>query len=188
MIGRLPTTLLVDGEERGIRTDYRTILTVFVAIKDPELNDYEKTIVILECIYEDVTFLNDSNSLEAVEMANWFMDGGSSVSDDAPSRNSKPVLDWEQDEQMIFAAINKVAGREIRNDEYLHWWTFLGYFNSLGECLLNTVILIRDKKNNRKKLDKTEEEFYKKNKSLIDIKRKKTARDLADEAALNDLL
>lgn len=185
MIGKLPKSLEVDGEERQIRTDYHIILIIFCAINDPELSEYEKVMVLLDCIYEDVSFINDGNVEEALEKANWFMDGGTSEKDES---DSKPKIDWEQDEQMIFSAINHVAGREIRNDDYLHWWTFLGYFNSLGECLLNTVINIRDKKNNHKPLEKWEEEYYKKNKSIIDIKKKPTVQDMRDMQALNDLL
>lgn len=55
---------------------------------------------------------------------------------------------------------------------YIHWWTFLGYFNEIGEGLFSTVINIRQKKNKGKKFEKYEQDFYQNNKDLIDLKKK----------------
>ena len=97
-------------------------------------------------------------------------------------------MDWEQDESIIFSAINKVAGCETREKEYIHWWTFLGYFSEIGEGLFSTVINIRQKKNKGKKLEKYEQEFYRSNKQLIDLKEKYTAEEQAEIDRLNELL
>jgi len=70
----------------------------------------------------------------------------------------------------------------------MHWWTFLGYFNEIGECLLSTVINIRQKKNKGKKLEKYEQEFYRANKSLIDIKTRYTPEEQAEKERLLKLL
>lgn len=35
------------------------------------------------------------------------------------------VMDWEQDEPILFPAINQVAGCEVRSVPYIHWWTFV---------------------------------------------------------------
>ena len=47
MIGALPETLTVGGEEYPIRTDYRNVLQVFEAFQDPELTQEEKWIVVI---------------------------------------------------------------------------------------------------------------------------------------------
>ena len=46
---------------------------------------------------------------------------------------------------------------------YLHWWTFMGYFCSIGESTLSTVVSIRDKILKGKKLEKYETEFRRDN-------------------------
>ena len=120
-------------------------------------------------------------------MAVWFLDGGM-VHEDSNYNKSKKIIDWEQDEQMIFSAVNKVAGKETRAVEYIHWWTFLGYFNEVGEGLLSTVISIRQKKNKGKKLEKYEQDFYRENKSLIDIKTRLSAEEQAEKERLEKLL
>ena len=107
----------------------------------------------------------------------WFLDGG----DTPKSQNQRKILDWEQDESIIFPAINKVAGCETREVKYLHWWTFLGLFNEIGDGLFSQVMNIRGKKSKGKKLEKWEREFYSTHKELIDLKRKATSQDEQQE-------
>ena len=83
-------------------------------------------------------------------------------------------MDWEQDEQLIFSAVNDIARVETRIQPYIHWWTFLGYFNEIKEGLFSSVIMIRQKRAKGKTLDKSEREFYRENKELIDLKQKYT--------------
>lgn len=187
MLGRLPTTLNINGIERAIRTDFRVALLIFQAYSDPELCDREKTWVMLDCLYEDIENIPAEDIQEAINKAVWFLDGGT-LHEDTKYKSTKKVIDWEQDEQIIFSAVNKVAGKEIRTVDYLHWWTFLGYFNEIGECLLSTVINIRQKKNKGKKLEKYEQEFYRENKSLIDIKTRLSAEEQAEKEYLEKLL
>lgn len=181
MIGKLPTTLDIDGKEYKIRTDYRIVLTIFEAFNDIELKDNEKIYVMLELLYEE----KPDNLEEAIKQANWFLDGGKQYEE---FNKTKKVMDWEQDESIIFSAVNKVAGYETRSKEYIHWWTFLGYFSEIGEGLFSTVINIRQKKNRGKKLEKYEQEFYKNNKQLIDLKQKYTTEEQNEIDRLNEIL
>ena len=73
------------------------------------------------------------------------------------------TIDWEKDSQLISSAVNKVAGQEVRAVEYMHWWTFMGYFNAIGESALSTVVGIRNKIAKGKKLEKYEMEFRRDN-------------------------
>lgn len=182
MIGVLPTTLEVNGIDYKILSDYRVALLIFQAFNDPELTEYEKLCVCLECLYEEVP---EDNSQEALEKAMWFLDGG-----DIPKSEKVPkkIMDWEQDESIIFPALNKVAGYETRSVEYLHWWSFLGLFNEVGEGLYSQVMNIRNKKAKNKKLEKWEREFYNEHKNLIDLKRKYSAEEQEEMERINKLL
>lgn len=187
MIGRLPKELNVNGTDRAIRSDFRVALLIMQAYNDPELSDQEKARTMMECLYEDYEGLSHEDYQEAYDKAVWFLDGGT-VDEGSKHQQSKKVMDWEQDEQMIFSAVNKVAGKETRAIDYIHWWTFLGYFNEIGEGLLSTVINIRQKKNKGKKLEKHEQEFYRENKALIDIKVKLSAEEQAEKEYYEKLL
>lgn len=186
MIGRLPTSLEVNGNIYDIRSDFRDCLTILQAFNDDELSDTEKQVVMLECLYVDWEDIPQEDIVEAISKAIWFLNCGDTISD--THTNSKPVYDWEQDEQMIFSSINKVAGREVRALDYLHFWSFIGFFNEIGEGMFSSVVNIRSKKNKHKKLEKHEQEFYKENKNIIDLKRRYTNQELADLQALDEIL
>ena len=188
MIGRLPEQLSINGTERAIRTDFRVALLIFQAFNDPDLTTYEQGRVMIDCLYENSSNIPGSDYEEAYKKAIWFLDGGIEGPKGEGGNAPKKVMDWEQDEQIIFSAVNKVAGFETRASDYIHWWTFLGYFNEVGEGLFTTVINIRNKLNKGKKLDKVEKEFYKENRTLIDLKTKYSAEQQAEIDRLNKLL
>lgn len=181
MIGRLPTTLIIDEKEYKIRSDYRIALTIFEALEDVELNEKDKMRVMLELLYEEFPI----NIEEALKKASWFLDGGKQYEE---FNKTKKVMDWQQDESIIFSAVNKVAGFETREKEYIHWWTFLGYFSEIGEGLFSTIINIRQKKNKGKKLEKYEQDFYRNNKQLIDLKPRYTKEEQEEIDRLNAIL
>ena len=185
MIGRLPVTLEVAGEEREIRTDYRDILTIMEAYNDPELTDREKIWVMLNIVYVDWGLIPVEAYQEAAERAVWFLDCGQEDDNKKPPRK---LMDWEQDEPILFPAINKVAGREVRAVEYMHWWTFMGYFMEIEDGTFSMVLGIRQKRAKGKKLEKWEQEFYQANKAMCDIKTKYTAEEQAEIEYWNKLL
>lgn len=187
MIGVLPATVQIGGREYTLNTDYRVALTVFMAIADVELTNTNKANVMMYSLLQEADALPTQDYVEACEKLSWYLDGGEDYKKKEASK--KPVLDWEQDEQLIFSAINKVAGQEVRAVDYMHWWTFLGLFREIDEkSLITTVIGIRQKKNSGKKLDKHEQEFYRKNKSMIDIKRRYNEAEQAELDEINRLL
>lgn len=188
MIGYLPKELNINGANRAIWSDFRTALLIFMACSDPELDDQEKAMAIIECLYQDSDSIPPEDYQEANDKAVWFLEGGGTQDEDSKHQQSKKVMDWEQDERIIFSAVNKVAGYETRAIEYLHWWTFLGYFNEIGEGLFTTVINIRSKKNKGKKLEKYEQDFYRENKSLIDLKTRLSAEEQEEIDYYNKLL
>lgn len=174
MIGALPTTLCVAGEERRIRSDFRTALLILEACADPDLTEYDKSVVCVECLFEDE--IPSDQYDEALRLACWFIDGGNV----AHSRVNVRVIDWAQDEAMIFPAINKVAGREIRAEQYVHWWTFLGYFQEIGEGALSTIVGIRYKMARGKPLEKWERDFLRDNGEKIRLKQRYSAEEQAE--------
>lgn len=174
MIGLLPTTLSVGGENRRIRSDFRTVLLILEAYADPDLTDYEKSVVCVECLYKDA--ISPTLYDEALERACWFIDGGNA----AHSRVSVRVIDWAQDEAIIFPAVNKVAGKEVRAENYVHWWTFFGWFREIGEGALSTIVGIRYKLARGKALEKWERDYLRDNGDRVKLKQKYSAEERAE--------
>lgn len=185
MIGDLPTALEIGGQQYAIRSDYRVVLNIFEALNDPELSNRNKSHIMLNCLYVDK--IPQDHIEEAMKKACWFMDGGD-MPKSKPSR--KRTFDWKYDEAILFPAVNKVAGCEVRNPgRYMHWWTFLGYFGEIEDGLFSTVMNIRNKRANGKNPDKWEIEFYNKNKALINIQTAQDKAEIAEtEAVLNEIL
>ena len=97
------------------------------------------------------------------------------------------VIDWDKDALMIISAVNKVAGKEIRAEKYLHWWTFLSYYMAIGECTLATVVNIRRKLMKNEKLEKYEQKFVKDSPELFNRRDNytKDEKDFIDEIRAN---
>lgn len=186
MIGRLPNTLTVNNIERAIRSDYRVALAIFIAFDDVDLTENERFEVMLKNLYVNAEEIPYEDLQEALKQGIWFLDGGGTLTDKKPSKHK--IIDWEQDEPIIFSAINKVAGKEVRELPYMHWWTFLGLFQETGEGVLQSVLNIRQKKSKGKKLEKYESEYYREHKELVDIKKKHTEEEQEEIDYLNDLL
>ena len=164
----LPTTVEVNEKSYTIRNqgDYRMVLDCFQVLNDVELEQNERIFACLIIFYEDfndlesVLSISDEDLKSLIDGAFLFFNCGSTKSG---AETNYKTIDWEQDAQLISSAVNKVAGREIRADNYLHWWTFMGYFNAVGESALSTVVGIRSKIMKGKKLEKYEQEFRRDN-------------------------
>lgn len=174
MIGRLPTSIKIGGKNFKIRSDYRDCLTIISAFQDPDLSLEEQFQVLLEIMYPQHEEISRDDVKEALEKGVSFLNCDKK---EESRKIEKPVYDWEQDEQIIFSAINKVAQKEVRAVEYMHWWTFLGYFNEIGQGTFSTIVSIRDKLNRGKKLDDWEKDFLKDNKSLVELKKRRSKQE-----------
>ena len=169
----LPVTVDVQGTAYNIRTDYRCILDICTAITDPELDNRDKAEAVLDIFYPDFGTMPPEHLQEAVERCFWFLNGG----DRATGRKAPKLVDWEQDYPLLIAPINRVLGKEIRAVEYLHWWTFLGAYQEIGDCTFAQVVRIRDHLERGKKLEKQDREWYQRNRQLVDFKNKYTSTD-----------
>jgi len=181
----LPITVTVDEIEYPIRNkaDYRTILGVIDLLNDPELTNEEKVISALIVFYDNFKDMDDiishfgNNLTEAIQAMMLFINCG----EEDDSRNDTKLIDWKQDEKLIISGVNKIAGQEVRALKYLHWWTFISYYMSIGEGPLSTVVSIRSKLAKGKKLDDSEREFRRENPSYFIWKDKEIeSRNLID--------
>lgn len=159
----LPQSIEIGGKQWEIHADFRDILDIIQRLSS---KTSESLYVCLALFYEDFENLPEDCFTEALEKMFSFIACGEE--EDASPRPK--TIDWEQDRQMIISDINKVAGCEIRALPFCHWWTFISWFNGIGDGQLATVVSIREKKRKGKKLEDWEKEFYKNNRSKVDFK------------------
>lgn len=175
----LPTSLEVSGKERSIRTDFRVILDLLEIFGDVELTDEEKALLILEIFYPDDAFGMDEVQ-EAINKCCAFIDCEDEGTTD--NKSTARLMDWKQDYKHIIAPVNRVLGQEARAVTYdyaantggLHWWTFLAAYQEIGDCYFAQIVSIRSKQARGKALDKSDREFYRRNRADIDLKIKYT--------------
>lgn len=167
MIYDLPTSVEVGGIVREIRTDYRAALDMCVALSDPELSNEDKAYALLGIFYPDWEQINPKDYQEAINKCVWFLNGGS---EEEKTKKAPKLMDWEQDFNLIVSPINRVIGREIREPTPLHWWTFLSAYYEIGDCVFANVVRIRDAKARGKTLDKADQDWYKRNRDIVDFK------------------
>lgn len=180
MIYSLPTSQTLGGKEYEIRSDFRAVLDICAALNDPELSPAEQAEVALTIFYTNVEEIPPEFLKEALERCFDFIACG----EENPKRRSPKLMDWEQDFKHIVPAVNRVLGQEIRALPYLHWWTFIGAYNEIGDCLFAQIVGIRSKKAHGKRLEKCEQEWYRANRNLVDFKRNYTEAEKSALAAL----
>ena len=163
----LPTTLTVGGTEYAIRSDYRAALDIFAALADPDLDEVNKAGELLEILYIDAEQVPFSCYQEAIKEGLKFLNGGN---EEANQAKRPQLVDWEQDFKYIVAPVKRVIGQEVRAIEYLHWWTFISAYYEIGDCTFAQIVRIRSQKAKGKKLDKADEEWYKQNRDIVDLK------------------
>lgn len=182
----LQTTISVNQASFGItdKGDFRMVLDCFRALNDDELSDTEKMYACLIIFYEDINDIEDldkyADYIEELqtEMMKFFNGG-----EDEPqgAKSNYRLIDWDKDSNLICSAINNVANTEIRTLEYLHWWTFLGYYLAVGECALSTVVNIRQKIAKDIKLEDYEKKFRKENPEYFNIDLRSAEQKEADD-------
>lgn len=171
----LPKTIRIDDEEYSIRNDgdFRTVLDCLEALQDNELPKKERVIASL-IIFYDALYYNDEDECNLFEVFNTqdklekavsemytFINCGKK--DSLGSNVNYKLMDWKQDNHLIAAAINNVAHIEIRDVAYMHWWTFMGHYISIGDSTFSHIVGIRSKIMEGKKLEDHEKEFRAKN-------------------------
>lgn len=166
MMYDLPTSVTVCGAEHPIRSDYRPVLDICAALTDPNLSGQEKTIVTLDIFYPGFADMPPEHYEEAVKRCFWFINCG----EEEQERQAPKLVDWEQDFRYIAAPVNRVLGVEIRAVEYLHWWSFIAAYYEIGDCVFAQIVRLRDRLARGKPLDKTDREWYRKNRHLVDLK------------------
>lgn len=166
MLWALPTRVEVGGTSWEIRGDYRYILRIIHNLSNPDREESVNRYVSMALFYVHFREMPERLYPEALKKLYWFIDIG-----ELPDTKVRPrVMDWEQDYHAIVADINKVAGHDVRSDAFCHWWTFISWFNGIGDGQLAAIVAIREKKRRGKKLTDAEREFYRANKEKVDLK------------------
>ena len=171
----LQNEIEISGRPYPVRSDFRTILEIFVMLDDPDLTDADKTEALLRMFYVN----RPEDPKAALQAFTDFVDPRREASPSGrhsqKGERKKPsrLIDWQQDFDLMVAPINHILGFECRSADYLHWHTFLAaYLEIPPESVFARVLRIREKLRTGKKLEKYERTWYSKNRDLVHLKTK----------------
>ena len=139
----LPMQAELGGVRYAIRSDYRDVLELLRWLNgqaDPALDQSERWYVAMRLFYPEFAALPQPLWPDATQFLTEFLAAGRREQ----PRPGPALMDWQQDAPLIAAGISKAAGQDVRTLPYLHWWSFLAWFDAIGEGSFATVVAIRD--------------------------------------------
>lgn len=178
---QLPSRVRLGDKDYPFCTDYRQILSLMGILEDPLLPEAVRWHMALLKFYSAV--IPREQERPAMEYLCRFVAGGQE-----PGKAGEKLLDWQLDAPAIIADINALTGREIRQEKYLHWWTFLSFFHSIGQGQLGTLVQLRRKLRRGEKLEPWERQFYREHKDWVDLRRPLNKEELEEKQRLSALL
>ena len=155
----LPMQAELDGAAYAIRTDYRDIL-------------------------ELLRWLGGTADPQLDQSGRWYV----AMRLFYPTFAEMPQMDWQQDAPLIAAGISRAAGQDVRTLPYLHWWSFLAWFDAIGEGSFATVVAIRDKLRRGKRLENWELDFYRTHRAAVELRSPASPAQEAEKQRLLALL
>ena len=180
---QLPAVAEIGGVAYPIHADFRDVLEIIGYLNDPDEPEFMRWEIALGLFFD-----GDIPQEHKPEAKKYLADFLVCGEDEQPGQRQAKVLDWDQDAMAIIADVNKTAGTEIRSLPFLHWWTFMAYFNAIGEGQLSTIVSIRLKRQRGKKLEPWEQQYFKENRHRIELRQNYSAEELADQERLKVLL
>lgn len=172
LIDLIPNSVLIDGVEYEINSDFRTSMLFEMLMQDNNVGDKDKILRVLELYYPSVP-----NNIEtALEQIMWFYRGGKEIftsSKKSNGRNSTQIYDFEHDDEYIYSSFLDQYGVDLQDIEYLHWWKFKAMFKSLKDDNMIVKIMGYRSVDLSKIKDKEQKKYYTDLKKLYDIPRSK---------------
>jgi hypothetical protein len=132
----LPQSIIADGQEVRINTDFRAILRYDrLTREDPE--DPERVAEALSELFPDDVPTITEDLIGALEA---FIGGGEGEKKPGPSKkllgvNNNRPFDFIIDDRLIWSAFFVAFRINLREIDYLHWWDFLELMNELPESV-----------------------------------------------------
>lgn len=156
---QLPQKAILSGKCYPFYADYRDILQIIGYLGDEKLPVSFRWEIALQLYYKRP--VAPAHKQAAMAYLGRFL---CRDQEDVPAPK---LICWRQDADAIIADINRISGREIRSEEFVHWWTFLSWFDSIGPGQLSQRLSIRQKLRRGEKLTPEEREFYRLNRKKI---------------------
>lgn len=144
LVDRLPTAVVVGGQPRQVRWQWRPCMRILTAWEDGALTEGEKQQLTLELFYPQLP--EPPHRVEALEQAVRFLNGGQTAVAGNGEAGQERLYSFTQDGPFIYAAFRSCHGIDL-GETPLHWWSFCGLFMELGEdCTFCRLVSLRQRR------------------------------------------
>lgn len=131
-----PESIMADGQEIRIRTDFREYIRLIDLLETDKLRDYEKWQFIIQYFYDRpdnmasaldglVDFVNLEQMREKISE--------SDEDNQEETVDNRPLFSFQYDYPYILSGFLSSYGINLRTIEYMHWWEFRLLFDGLPE-------------------------------------------------------
>lgn len=177
LIDKLPTSVVIDGVEYKINSDFRTSILFSLLIEDNDVNEQDKILGALQ-LYYDVIPNNINSAIDGI--INFYLcnDNNNTSSGSLKNKSNKKVLDYEIDSNYIYSAFLTQYHIDLQDIEYLHWWKFKAMLESLNDDLMLSKIIKFRSIDVSKIQDKEQKKYYQKMQKMYEIKEKISEEEL----------
>ena len=136
----------------------------------------------MQAVIEDRVYQIHTDYRDVLELLRW-LDGSADPTLDQgerwyvamrlfyPDFGAMPRQDWPAATRFLTAFL--AAGRPEparHTPRLMDWWSFLSWFDAIGEGTFATVVAIRDKLRRGKKLEPWELDFYRTHRAAVDLR------------------
>ena len=177
LIDKLPTSVVIDGVEYKINSDFRTSILFSLLIEDNDVNEQDKILGALQ-LYYDVIPNNINSAIDKI--INFYLcnDNNNTSSGSSKNKSNKKVLDYDIDSNYIYSAFLTQYNIDLQDIEYLHWWKFKAMLESLNDDLMLCKIIKFRSIDVSKIQDKEQKKYYQKMQKMYEIKEKISEEEL----------
>ena len=176
LIDKLPTSVVIDGVEYKINSDFRTSILFSLLIEDNDVNEQDKILGALQ-LYYDVIPNNINSAIDKI--INFYLcNDNNTSSGSSKNKSNKKVLDYEIDSNYIYSAFLTQYHIDLQDIEYLHWWKFKAMLESLNDDLMLSKIIKFRSIDVSKIQDKEQKKYYQKMQKIYEIKEKISEEEL----------
>lgn len=157
-----PETVLIDGAEYPVNSDFRTVLRCFEIQGTKAELSKEELLDMLGLFYQTKRMNVTDEHIN--QMFYFFSCGREKETKKFPRKiagiNDKQPFDFEEDADLIYAGFMQQYGIDLQTSD-MHWWKFMILLENLGTgTRLQKVMEYRTIDTNNKDMSKKERDFY----------------------------
>lgn len=138
LVDELPQTVIIDGEEYHISSNFRTFILYEMLLSDSSISDRDKMEEMMNLFFTDDRPEKMTESVIDAIVDFYRCGKQETRKQKAVKRtikNKKKVYDFGWDDAFIYSAFYTVYKIDLNEIDYLHWWKFKALFNGLpSDC------------------------------------------------------